>query len=63
MLGEIFGRRAGLTCEEPLVDRFLVEPRPVAFDSPPRLLATDPDGDGMTVAYGLDAVTAEWAEA
>lgn len=44
MLGEIFGRSAGLTCTEVVLLRFLL-PRPRGLGSM-RLLDIDPPGEG-----------------
>ena len=44
MLGEIFGRNAGLTCTEVVLLRFLL-PRPGGLGSV-RLLDIDPPGEG-----------------
>ncbi len=51
MLGEIFGRRAGLTCTELVLLRFLLG-RPVGLESR-RLLATELVGEAIALRRGL----------
>ena len=53
MLGDIFGRKAGLTCTELVLFRFLLgQGRPVGLESV-RLLATDPVGEAIALRCGL----------
>ena len=47
ILGEIFGRIAGLTCDEELLCRFLLS-RPLTFDGSERLLG-NVDVNGVVV--------------
>jgi len=51
MLGEIFGRNAGLTCTELALFRFLLG-RPAGFESN-RLPTTDPVGEATALSCGL----------
>ena len=51
MLGDIFGRNAGLTWTELALLRFLLD-RPVGLESR-RLPTTDPVGEAMALSCGL----------